>query len=543
MWIKRLATVAAVTAAVVSFLPSQPEPPPPRDGEAQLAAHVDSLLAAAWERRGITPPPEISDAQLHRRASIDLHATIPSLPEIVTLEAEDSEGRRERLVARLVADPRFADTLADELATWFCGDEPREGLDPKYRERRFRLWIQDQLLAQRGYADLVREIISSSGLPTDTPAINFITGNRSQPERLASRLTSVCLGLQIGCAQCHDHPFADWTQDDFEALAAFFARVEPGPSRHFEGEIGIHDAATKPAEAEADHQTLPAPGVPFESERLPRPLMEDHPRQALAEWITGSRDFARATVSRVWQLLLRRGLVEPFDDLEAASAADPALENILDLLADDFVANHYDLQRLFRVILLTRAYGASWPLAEDVAADLASPLFAVYEPSPLRSRVLAFSLLQATSLRTLDAGGPLIARLQRFGLWNDLVEQYGDPAQIETVYRDTIPRVLTLMNAEIFNDDEDGRLRIDLMGSVGRINRLASNDSTRLDTVWRMTLMRRPDAEERARFQPRLEAAAEEARGQGRDPDRARALALADITWAVINSSEFQTQH
>ncbi len=622
---KRIVSVAGVALlGVVAIWPTGRAAPPLED-EAVVAGEIDGLFEGAWAEAGVAPAGDVEDGVFYRRVAIDLHGTIPSLPEIRAFNDEPADGRRERLIARLVADERFADRISEELKTWFVGDEPREGLDARFRERRFRVWLQDQVEAGVGYDEMVRQMIASSGLPTDVPSVNYIAGNHADPERLASRTAVTLLGLQIGCAQCHDHPFADWSQEEFRGTAAFFGRVRRGMSRTFPGQVGIHDwpadqiardedaepdAESEPdAEPEADaapevpptelagavdDETLPRemnveeleemfeeereelveeidfathpPLVPFEVENLPVALAAETPRAAFAEWLVASERFPRAAVSRVWRYLMHRGLVEPFDDLDGGEFADPALEKILDHLAADFVAHGYDVRRLVRVICLTRVYRMSSIPADGAELDEADEVYAVYRPSPLRGRTMAFALIQATSASTLDANGSIISRIQRYGLWDEMVKRFGDPAETDAEIRDTIPRVLSVMNMKVLDDDSEGRLRTDLFGVAGRIDRLTTSDEAAVEAIVLMTQSRRPTDLERELYVEylgdavaRAEAAPEETPGPTPEPDddgetdddeedatppgTPRARAIADIFWAELNSTEFQTQH
>src|SRR5581483_9959788 len=96
---------------------------------------------------------------------------------------------------------------------------------------------------------------------------------------------------------------------------------------------------------------LVEPCVPFHPELVPA---SGGPRQRLAGWVTDPRNpnLARATVNRAWALLFGRPLVEPVDDLAAATEVHPALI----ALADDFAAHGYNLHRLIRDIAATEAF-------------------------------------------------------------------------------------------------------------------------------------------------------------------------------------------
>src|SRR5262249_47931388 len=139
-------------------------------------------------------------------------------------------------------------------------------------------------------------------------------------ERLAARVARAFLGVRLDCAQCHNHPFQSWKQGDFQGLAAFFGQTE-------QGFTGIHegDGELRLENRKSGKLDTIAPRVPFNPELLPS---DGNRRGQLARWVTDPRNpyFARATVNRVWALLLGRPLIEPVDDLTIADEIPMALE-------------------------------------------------------------------------------------------------------------------------------------------------------------------------------------------------------------------------
>ena len=170
---------------------------------------------------------------------------------------------------------------------------------------------------------------------------------RPTPDRLSARVSRAFLGVRLDCAQCHDHPFQPWKQDQFRGLAAFFGGAHCDLR-------GIRDTENdyRPLDRKGKELPVVEPRVPFLAELLPA-TEAGGPRDRLAAWVTDPRNpnLARVTVNRVWALLFGRPLAEPVDDLPAAGELHPALI----ALADDFAAHGYDLHRLIRVIAATEA--------------------------------------------------------------------------------------------------------------------------------------------------------------------------------------------
>src|SRR5262249_39591740 len=153
--------------------------------------------------------------------------------ELRQFEGLPPDERLDWYLEHILADRRFADYFAERFARAFVGTEG--GPFVFYRRRRFVNWLADEMAANRPYDQIVRELIATEGLWTSKPASNFVSvtaqqDNHNQPDpvRLAGRVTRAFLGLRLDCAQCHDHPFADWKQSDFEGLSAFFGQTHLG---------------------------------------------------------------------------------------------------------------------------------------------------------------------------------------------------------------------------------------------------------------------------------------------------------------------------
>ena len=353
-----LGGVAAVGASLYPpRLDARNEARPARPGfDAGLrepVRQVDRAFREQWAEEQLTPAPPAPELAVVRRLSLGLTGTIPSLEELRGLETV-ADGRQGRPTARRPAGRSPVLRLFRRaLARAYVGTEGGPFLI--FRRRRFVSWLSDQLLANRPYDRIVRDLIATDGLWTDRPATNFLTVTYDpekkvvDPDRVAGRVARAFLGARLDCAQCHDHPFAPWTQRDFQGLAAFFGQASSGFT-------GIHDdksLAYSPTDRKTGKPVVVAPRVPLLPELLPAEAKGSR-RARLADWVTDPKNpnLARATVNRVWALMLGRPLVEPVDDL---AAVDPLPEPLI-ILADDFVAHGFDLHRLIRVIAATEVF-------------------------------------------------------------------------------------------------------------------------------------------------------------------------------------------
>jgi hypothetical protein len=536
VWAKNLLFVAVVLGGVgalgANLIPARkprslPAPDPTAAAEvAPVVTRLNDALRQQWERQQVQPAPAAPDEVLVRRLSLALTGTIPSLEEVRQWESLPPGRLVDGWLDHLFRDRRYADYLAERLARAYVGSE--EGPFVFYRRRRFVAWLSDQVLANRRYDETVRELLTSTGLWTDKPATNFLTvtfepdndKNQPNPERLAGRVARALLGVRLDCAQCHNHPFQPWKQADFQGLAAFFGQAKNGFT-------GIGDDPTAEWTVE-NRKTLAkepvAPHVPFLAEALPA---DGTRREQLAAWITDPRNryFARATANRVWALLFGRPLVEPVDDLPSAGDPPPALE----ILADDFIANGYDLQRLVRTIAATAAFRLD--SATDATADEThEKAWAVFPLTRLRPEQVIGSLLQAAQVHTLDSESHIAVRFFRAIGENDFVKRYGDTGEDEFEGRGgTIPQRLLMMNGKIvYERTKDG-----LFNAATRIAMMARDDERAIETAYLAVLTRRPTTEEMAHFKQRLDGA------KGNERNRR----IEDLYWALVNSTEFSWNH
>lgn len=521
---------------------------------APLASRIDVALEALWRAEGVTPVEPVDDLAFARRLWLDLLGTIPSLEEVRELERRPAEGRRAWLVDRALADPRFPHAFAERLVRVIVGDDSKVD-DLLYRRRRLVAWLAGELARHRPWDAIVRELIAAEGISTGAPAVNFVLAQEKDPVKLAARTTRAFLGVRIDCAQCHDHPFAAWKQEEFHGLAAFFARVEQdlsGVSEGGKGEYylepggtatvnkdeprvvgvaGVGSAAPNPgmmtSMSGGGGARRIAPAVPFDPELLPR---EAHRRRALATWVThpGNDYFARAIVNRLWSGLLGRGFVEPVDELDLS---EPGAPEVFDLLTRDLVEHGFQLERTVRAIVLTRAYGLASRVPPGADAERALERWAAFPLKPLRADQLGAATLQTTSFWTYDQRRGQLVRLARFGNLNDFVRRHGEDPGAETAEAESLLQRLHLLNgAELHERLEDD----DIFAPATRLPVLSRSDEAAVEAAFLMTLTRRPSARERELFLARLQRTAEA---------KARSRAMADLLWALVNGTEFAWNH
>lgn len=486
----------------------------------RLAVRVDALLQQRRAAAGVELAQPGSDAEFIRRASLDLTGVIPTPAEVLDFLADPAADKRTRLIDRLLASPGYATHLAN---TWTDMLLPPEALAERPDQvAPFTAWLRRRFADNLRYDNLVAELLTTTGGPRGAAAL-FYTASDLKPEELAASTSRIFLGVQIECAQCHNHPFDHWCQADFWSYAAFFARVQQTAARP--------DASVELLDAASGELTMPDTGdvvrPKYLGVSLPADAADSNRRRQLAIWIV-SRDnpyFARVAVNRVWAKLFGRGLVHPADDF--ANHNPPSHPELLDELALWFVAKGCDLKALYRELANTSAYQATSATPES--GEPPPELFAVMQIKTLTPNQLYDCLAKATRRVPLaaapngeqpaaDAARAIF--LARF--------QTGDRQTSE--FQAGIPQILSMMNGPLTSE----ATHPDQGGLLLTLDAPFFTDEQRVESLFLATLSRLPRDEERRQFMAYVE------RG-GSTGDRRQALG--DVLWALLNSPEFILNH
>jgi Protein of unknown function (DUF1549)/Protein of unknown function (DUF1553) len=490
-----------------------------------MTARIDGALSAAWADGGVEPAAVADDAEFLRRAHLDLAGKIPSVAEVRKFLADQRLDKRERLVDEQLEGAIFAAHFANLWREMLLA-----GTNPELRMGVAELesWLRLRFAAGTPYNQLVAELVASAvparsrsaqPLAVTVPSpLAFFQANERKPENLAARLSKVFLGVNVECAQCHDHPFAKWRQDDFWSFAAFFRGMD-GPSSDM-AVIALADSR--------DRTGLPIPGT--ETVAMPRFLDGSLPawqadsgnRAMLAWWMTRAENpfFARAAVNRVWEQFFGRSLSTP----DGGGTAGPAGHaELLDALAEQFVAARFDLKQLIRGIVLSRTYQLS---SRGAADDGRTGQFALMPVRRMTGDQLFDSLVQATGFYEPPpprAAQPLAAPSVRADFRNKFADEGSERGDSQT----SIVQALALMNGKLIGDATS----IENSRTLKAVVKLPLVDTAeRLEMLFLATVGRPPSAEERAKFLAYIE-------------DGELAPRLADVFWVLLNSAEFASNH
>ncbi|MBI3855924.1 MAG: DUF1549 domain-containing protein [Planctomycetes bacterium] len=509
---------------------------------------IDRRIAERWESEGLRPAPLADDYEYFRRLSLDLRGVIPTPDEIRKFAADPDAAKREKTVEGWLRSEAFATwwsrRWADDLTLYPTGKvQVVHGV--------FRDWLRDAVRSNMPYDRFVRRMLTAKGPSDLDPAVGFLAAGLFNAKEEGSkdvveRTARVFLGMQIRCAECHDHPFDDWTQQDFSGMAAFFwqARSEvrggggtepqsgwiiDDPGRGEPGIAGAEKAAKKPEEPKNGKQPGPSKqSVGPRYKATGEGVGENESRRAaFARILTADRQFARAAVNRHWGLLIGRGLVHPLDGFSAGKK--PSHPELLEDLADEFIRSGYDVRKLVKSIVLSKPYQLSSRRA--AAEEAASRLFSQASVAPLLPEQLFDSVVRATGLDEAKPnpkgknGSPQESFRETFFREFKVSVQPNEPAV--PAAEPTISQALFFLNGELV-------ARGTSVAAEFRLARLMEREKDagrRIEELFLTTLSRPPKARETEALLARIRKAGDSPR------------IYEDIFWALLNSTEFVTRH
>jgi hypothetical protein len=365
------------------------------------------LLARHWQQHAIEPAAPAGDAELLRRMTLDLTGRIPTPEELDGFLADKSADRRRKAVQRLLAGPEFPLHFGRVLDEMIQAGESGNAAFVDYLRRSLR--------QRKAWDALFREILVG---PWDSdaarPAAAFLDRRAKTPDVLTVDATRVFFGVDISCAQCHDHPLvSDWSQDHYYGMVSFFHRTTGGKGNIGEKQEGdvtfLSQGEQKTAKVMfLSGRVVDEPAAEAKDDRGRRKPISR--RAQLVDVALEERTFfSRAIVNRLWDYFFGRGLVAPVDQMHSENP--PSVPGLLEWLADDFAAAGYDLQRLVEALVSTQAYQLSSRWEQSAPLPDAGH-FAVARLRPLSRQQMAVSLLLATGGATLSSPAEMDRRIE-----------------------------------------------------------------------------------------------------------------------------------
>jgi hypothetical protein len=579
--------------------------------ERETAQRIDTLLAKAFAAEGVEPAAIVSDEDFLRRVSLDLAATIPTPKEVTLFGLNTEADKRTQYINDLLESEAFATTWA---SYW------RDVIFMRATEQRaqiaqptFQKWMAEQFEKGRAWDDITRDLLTATGSVSENGATGLVFAHTGDPQELTAEISRIFLGIQMSCANCHDHPTDSWKREQFHQLAAYLPRItvrreDPADPRSFvvssmgggggrfdrapedptvllrlmdrnrDGKLAKSEARGPLAErfdfilsyADTDKDGL----MSVEELKNARPPMEQQGRgsaeyympdlndpsskgklmqpaflikgiqgpklpsgaddltrrDALADYITSKANpwFARAFVNRIWAEMLGEGFYMPIDDMGPERKA--RMEEVLDVLANGFVRNDYDVRWVYRTIANTDAYQR-----EIRGGASESAPFAAATPTRLRSDQLYNAMTSILGMNAIDRRLP--GRRPGGGMMRFSPEDAGkflfrelfgfDPSTPQADLIGNVPQALFMMNSPFLNAALSGSSP---NTSLGRILNEFPDNADAINELYLMTLTREPTEKE-------LQITRDYIAQVG-----TRNEAFEDILWSLMNSTEFQSK-
>ena len=532
------------------------------------SAELDQLISTFLTKNSpkVEPATRTTDVEYVRRIYFDVAGRPPTPMQVLSFLNDRSKEKRARLIDALLASPEYAHNWAkywrDVVMFHATSENPAQ-----VRFDMLEDWLAKQLQANKPWDEIVTGMITATGQNDENGAVAFPLAYQAQPVEMAGEVSRIFMGVQIQCAQCHDHKTDAWKQRQFHEFAAFFAGMKqnrvnnaaPGQLPVFAVALQGPRRYTMPDKDNPQKQIPIAPRFFLASSKsdvvLPETLAVPERRALAASYVTGQDNpwFARAFINRIWYALLGETFYEPIDDI--GPERTPKANEVLDPLAEQWQKGGYDVRWLFRTILNTEAYQRR---IRSTANEAGKTPFASSCPSRLRADQVYDALAQALSLPADENGRPGQGKKQgqaqtkagakKAAVAAGLASQIGknaaairqpgaqrilfdrlfgiDPSVPNDDVLGTIPQALYLMNSPLINNHTQAK-----PGTVlGEILSTAPNERAALGALYVRVLSRQPTTHE-------VEVCGRYLASVG---DRREAFE--DIYWSLINTTEFLTR-
>ncbi len=575
------------------------------------AANIDAAIHEEWKKANVTPAPRADDATFLRRIYVDIVGTIPP-PDVTTkFLADTSPDKRAKMVDTLLASPEYAEHWMNYWDDVLMGSDPKGAGNMSDRSE-LRAWLRARFAENAPWNAIVREIISATGQNSDggpktrgaqismqparlgaptTPAaqdeepvksaptgpvngaVNWTLRFEKNPQDIGGTASRIFLGVQIQCAQCHDHKTEAWKQEDFRRFsnAFFHAKIDPLDKGKPMGirRVELEDFAGVPPRYAKNAELQPiarAKATALDGTSLDK---GKDTRKALAAWMTSKDNkwFAKAFANRMWGHFLGRGFWDPVDDMRPSNP--PTMPELLDKIAADFAAHDFDIKQLIRTMCATEVYQLASSAQAKTGEDRENKLWGRFHLVPLGPEELLNAIVRATDLDvTAQRAG--IKDLDALRL--QIVKQYAflfdtDEENDEPDYSGTVSQALALLNGQLV-----GQSTRALPGSVVQAATSGpGTDAEKVDLLSVRVLGRHATPEEQARLVKYIETADARSADAAKAPPSAankkntsatiaalnrlgnrrgaaaaaspKVAAYEDIVWSMLNSSEFTFNH
>ncbi len=492
---------------------------------------IDEHVFAKLRKFHILPSELSSDEEFLRRICLDVAGRLPPPARVREFLADPDPKKRDKLIETLLDSPEYVEYWTFRFADIFrVGDGNRGLAIASYWE-----WVHDGIANNKPYDQMARERLGATGF--DGPSRHYSLYAKITPiEAIVAEELRVFMGRRLDCAQCHNHPFESWSQNQFWQTAAFYGGMyatewsEGIESVIFDDPDWRIDHPMFVESAKVKHPRTKKAVTPAFLDGTPLPVQRRaDPRAELAAWITSHPYFTEAIVNRMWSYFFGRGIVDPVDDFRSTNP--PSHPALLDALACDFEAHGYDLKHLIRKIVRSRTYQLSHAPNASNGVDTINYSHAI--PRPLDAEVLLDAICDVTGVPEIFTGeesskappGTRAVQLKSPGWPSRFLEIYGRSLRQSLPERDGKPKLAQALHVWV------GSTYIEKLsnegGKLGQLIESGASDREVIEELYLTAFSRFPSDAEMGVLEVKIAAY----------PSRVEAYQ--NLLWAIMSSREF----
>ena len=485
--------------------------------------YVDTLINEKLSKLRIAPSELCSDEVFLRRAYLDILGLLPTAEEYARFTSNAEKDKRSKLVDELLGRKEFVELWVMKWAELL---QIRSSNQVSYKSMLlYYNWLQDKVANNVPMDKMVSELLGASGGTFKSPATNYYQ-NETNTLKVTENVAQVFMGMRIQCAQCHNHPFDRWTQDDYYGFASFFSQIGRKRAEDPRETIVFNSRSGEVRHPVGNRVMKPK----FLGGEAPDLKGKDR-RVAMANWLVSAENpfFATNLANLVWAHFFGKGIIDEVDDVRVSNP--PANAELLNELGRRFTGYKYDFKRLVRDICTSRTYQLATQTNQSNESDTRN--FSHASLRRIRSEILLDCITQVTNTSNKFRGLPKGARAVQIAdgsTTNYFLQAFGR-AKRETVCSCEVQMEPNLSQALHLINGDTVEQKIRQGGLIkARLDEKKTSDEI-IEELYLRCFSRRPVEKELASLKS-IQAAA---------PNQKEFLD--DLFWSLLNSREFLFNH
>jgi hypothetical protein len=487
--------------------------------------YVDKLVHDKLHKLRMTPSELCSDEVFVRRLYLDITGMLPTVEESSSFIADTNKDKRSKLIDQLLEKKEFTELWVMKFAELLqIQTDDNQGMSYKATLLYFN-WLKDRIANNVPMDKIVKELLTSKGGTFTNPATNYYQVERDNL-KITENVAQVFMGMRLQCAQCHNHPFDRWTQDEYYSFASFFSQVGRKGAADPRENI-IYNRKSGEINHPVHKKPMPPKFLGGDSPEIPRGADR---REVLADWLASPQNpfFARNLANLVWAHFFGQGIIEPVDDVRVSNP--PSNPELLDQLSEKFTSYNYDFKKLVRDVCNSRTYQLS--TKTNVSNESDTRNFARSSLRRLRAEIMLDVISQTTETKNKFQGLPLGAKAIQIAdgrVNNYFLTTFGRATRetvcsCEVVMEPSLSQALHLLNGDTTNK------RIKQGKVIANDLKKGKKPDEIIDDLYLRCYSRAPRDSEKANLLASLDM---------NNPQEG----LEDIFWALLNSKEFIFNH